>query len=48
MKGKIKGVNSDDHASLFDFLYFGEANVLQESLETFLALAEDLTLKGLT
>ena len=47
MKDKIKGVKSDDLASLFDFLHFGEANVLQE-VETFLAFAEDLKLKGLT
>ena len=44
----MRGVKSDDLSSLVDFLYYGEANVLQESLETFLALAEDLKLKGLT
>ena len=31
-----------------DFLYCGEANVLQENLDPFLALAEELRLKGLT
>ena len=30
------------------FLYIGEANVLQENLDSFLALAEELRLKGLT
>ena len=44
----MRGVKSDDLSSLVDFLYFGEANVFQESLDTFLALAEDLKLKGLT
>ena len=44
----MRGVKADDLNSLVDFLYYGEANVLQESLDTFLALAEDLKLKGLT
>ena len=30
-----------------DFLYFGEANVYQENLDSFLAIAEELQLKGL-
>ena len=30
-----------------DFLYRGEANVLQENLDSFLAIAEELQLKGL-
>ena len=34
--------------AIVDFLYFGEANVNQESLEAFLGLAEELRLKGLT
>ena len=34
--------------AMVDFLYFGEANVYQESLELFLGLAEELKLKGLT
>ena len=33
---------------MVDFLYYGEANVNQESLDVFLALAEELRLKGLT
>ena len=44
----MRGVKSDDLAALVDFLYFGEANVFQESLDAFLSLAEDLKLKGLT
>ena len=30
-----------------DFLYRGEANVYQENLDSFLAIAEELQLKGL-
>ena len=33
---------------MVDFLYHGEANVFQENLDSFLAVAEDLRLKGLT
>ena len=33
---------------MIDFLYYGEANVSQESLDIFLGLAEELKLKGLT
>ena len=44
----MRGVKSDNLSSLVDFLYYGEVNVLQESLDAFLALAEDLKLKGLT
>ena len=31
-----------------NFLYHGEANVFQENLDSFLAIAEELQLKGLT
>ena len=34
--------------AILDFLYQGEANVLQDNLDAFLALAEELKLKGLT
>ena len=34
--------------AMCDFLYFGEANVNEESLDVFLGLAEELKLKGLT
>ena len=37
----------DDLTGIVDFLYFGEANVFQENLDTFLAIAEELQLKGL-
>ena len=44
----MRGVKSDDLLAIVDFLYFGEANVYQENLDSFLAIAEELKLKGLT
>ena len=44
----LKGFQSKDFASILDFLYFGEANVYQEDLDPFLAIAEEIELKGLT
>ena len=43
----MRGVKSDDLTAIVDFLYQGEANVNQDNLESFLAIAEDLQLKGL-
>ena len=43
----MRGMKSSDLLSIVDFLYYGEANVYQESLDTFLAIAEELQLKGL-
>ena len=34
--------------TIMDFLYHGEANVLQDDLDSFLALAEEFKLRGLT
>ena len=42
------GFQSKDFASILDFLYFGEAKVYQEDLDSFLAIAEEIQLKGLT
>ena len=44
----LRGFQSKDFASILDFLYFGEANVYQEDLDSFLAIAEEIKLKGLT
>ena len=33
--------------AMVDFIYHGKANVYQENLESFLALADELQLKGL-
>merc|ERR1712129_332642 len=43
----MRGLKAEDLAAMIDFLYFGEANVYQESLDSFLAVAEELQLKGL-
>ena len=43
----MRGVKSDDLKAIVDFLYFGEANIYQENLDSFLAIAEELQLKGL-
>ena len=44
----LRGFQSKDLVSILDFLYFGEANVFQEDLDSFLAIAEEIRLKGLT
>ena len=43
----MRGMKSTDLAAIVDFIYLGEANVFQDQLEGFLALAEELQLKGL-
>ena len=44
----MKGVKFDQLSAIVDFIYFGETRTFEENLETFLALAEELKLKGLT
>ena len=44
----MRSLKSEDLLAILDFLYFGETNVLQENLDSFLALAEELRLKGLS
>ena len=41
-------MKSRDLEAVLDFLYHGEANIYQEDLDSFLAIAEELQLKGLT
>ena len=43
----MRGLKSEDLVAMIDFLYFGEANVYQENLDSFLTVAEELQLKGL-
>ena len=43
----MRGIKSDNLLAIIDFLYCGEANVYQENLDSFLAIAEELQLKGL-
>ena len=44
----MRGLKSKDLTSIVDFMYHGEANISQENLDSFLSLAEELQLKGLT
>ena len=44
----LKGVNFVDIKTVLDFMYFGEVSIEQENLNSFLAVAEDLQVKGLT
>ena len=44
----MRGMKSEDLIAIVDFLYYGEANVFQENLDSFLSIAEELKLKGLT
>ena len=43
----MRGMKFDDLLAIVDFLYLGEADVFQESLNSFLAIAEEFQLKGL-
>jgi len=44
----LKGVKYTDLQSVLNFMYHGEVNVAQEELNSFLAVAEELRVKGLT
>ena len=44
----MRGLQSLDLLAIIDFLYYGKANVFQENLDSFLEIAQELKLKGLT
>jgi len=44
----LKGVKYVELLAVLNFMYLGEVNVAQEELNSFLAVAEDLKVKGLT
>ena len=44
----LKGVKYSDLQAVLSFMYQGEVNVAQEELNSFLAVAEELKVKGLT
>ena len=44
----LKGVKYKELLSVLNFMYMGEVNVAQEELNSFLSVAEDLKVKGLT
>ena len=43
----MRGMKSSNLLAILDFLYCGEANMLQDDLDTLLAFAEELQLTGL-
>ena len=43
----MRGMKSEDMVAILDFLYYGEASILQENLDSFLAIADELQVKGL-
>ena len=43
----LSGMKSQILVSVVDFIYYGEANVYEEDMEDFFALADELALKGL-
>ena len=44
----LKGIKFTDLESVLNFMYHGEVNVAQDQLNSFLQVAEDLNVKGLT
>jgi len=44
----LRGVKFSDLLSVLNFMYHGEVNIVQEDLNSFLSVAEDLKVKGLT
>ena len=43
----MRALKSEDLAAIVDFLFKGEVNIFQENLDSFLAKAAELQLKGL-
>ena len=43
----MRGVKINDLLAIVDFLYFGQASVFQENLNSFLSITHELELKGL-
>ena len=44
----FKGFQKEDLHAVLDFLYYGEANISEGNLDSFLEIAKELKLKGLT
>ena len=43
----MRGMKSEDMIAILDFLYYGQASIFQENLDSFLAIADELQVKGL-
>ena len=44
----LSGIKFKDLEAVLSFMYLGQVNLAQEDLDSFLALAEELEMKGLT
>lgn len=44
----LRGISYSNIESLINFMYYGEVSIAQEELNSFLAVAEELQVKGLT
>lgn len=44
----LRGVRHEDIKNILEFMYLGEVSVSQEDLDSFLSVAQDLCIKGLT
>ena len=44
----LRGVRHHDIQNIIEFIYIGQVNVAHDDLDSFLAVAEDLCIKGLT
>jgi len=44
----LRGVRHEDIKNILEFMYLGMVNVAQEDLDSFLSVAQDLCIKGLT
>ena len=44
----LHGVRHEDIKNILEFMYLGEVNIAHEDLDSFLAVAQDLCIKGLT
>ena len=43
----LRGIKAQDLMAILDFLYRGKANVFQDNIDSFLAVAEELQIEGL-
>ena len=43
----MKGLKASDLTAIIVFIYLGEADILQDNMDDFLAIAEELQLKGI-
>ena len=44
----LRGVKNEDVKNIVEFMYIGEVSVAHEDLDSFLSVAQDLSIKGLT